>query len=155
MFEKEAGRTPGSDEVNPLAYGRRTLGTAAALSAVPAVAAAIDQQSARTLHSHAVNMYSAHDVPVDPGLLYLIVYAVAGSLVVLWLTAAVTAWVSRRVASGVGALLVLANGATALAMLFATEYGSVVFPMQWGVLIALPAIAGALAVTLLFRGAKR
>lgn len=91
--------------MNPLAYGRRTLGAAAALSAVPAVAAAIDQQSARTLHSHAVNMYSAHDVPVDPGLLYLIVYAVAGSLVVLWLTAAVTAWVSRRVASGVGALL--------------------------------------------------
>lgn len=154
MFDKRNEQT-NETAASPRTRGRMALGAAVILSAVPALAAAVDQQSMRSLEAYAAAMYGAHGVPVDTGLLYLVVYAVAGTLAILWLVAAVTSWVSRGGAIGAGAFMVVANLATALAMLFVTEYGSPVFPAQWGLLVALPALAGAVAVGLLVRSARR
>lgn len=156
MFEKRNEQTK-ETAASPRTRGRMALGAAVILSAVPALAAAVDQQSMRSLEAYAAAMYGAHGVPVDTGLLYLVVYAVAGTLAILWLVAAVTSWVSRggAIGAGAGAFMVVANLATALAMLFVTEYGSPVFPAQWGLLVALPALAGAVAVGLLVRSARR
>src|SRR5690606_38025447 len=131
MFEKRNEQT-NETAASPRTRGRMALGAAVILSAVPALAAAVDQQSMRSLEAYAAAMYGALGVPVATGLLSLVVYAVACTLAILWLVAAVTSWVSRGGAIGAGVFMVVANLATALAMLFVTEYGSPVFPAQWG-----------------------
>lgn len=134
--------------------GRGALGVAAALAAVPAIAALIDQGTVRALRDHSLSMYGANGIEIDPGLLYAVVYSVAGVLFVLWLVAWLTAWIGRRAALSVAIIMVLLNATATLTMLFATEYGELVFPPIWGILVGLPVLPGVLAVVLGIRSRR-
>lgn len=151
MFRNNAETMSTSTVARQKPRGRGALGAAVALATVPVIAAFIDQQTARALGDHALSIYPANGIDIDPGLLYVVTYSVAGIFFVLWLVAAISSWISRRVALGTAIVVVVLNVAAALTMLFATEYGDQVFPPIWGILVGLPALAGALAIALNIR----
>lgn len=130
----------------------RALQAAAALALLLAVAALIDQLSGRTLAAHTVAMYRGHGVEVDPNLPYVMTYLAAGVLVVLWGAAIGIARLGRLWGLGATVSVTAVNGAVALTLALVTEYGERVFPPLWGVIAALPAIAGVVATVRLARG---
>ncbi|SDR88945.1 hypothetical protein [Actinopolymorpha singaporensis] len=76
----------------------------------------------------------------------LIYYTVAILDALLWL-ATLRATRARGVRGPVTAWIVVAVTATlALTLLGASEYGTAIFPPLWGILAALPAVAGIIAV---------
>lgn len=122
--------------------GRYLVGLPLVLSAALLIVAIADQRSSQMLESYSTTMYRAHGVAVEPGAIYGLVYTVAIPLTLLWLLAGLMAWSGRRRAFAVMVIALLANSALALAMLFATEYSQPVLPPFWGILAALPVVAG-------------
>jgi hypothetical protein len=111
-----------------------------------------DQLGGQSLLEHATAMYAPHGKEPDASLLYGLVYGVAGLDAVLWLSVLRPArWRSRAAAGVVLGLVAAVTGALALALLLATEYGSVLFPPLWGTLAALPPAVGVGATVLALR----
>jgi hypothetical protein len=127
---------------------------AAALSAVPAAAAVLDQTGGRSLADHAEALYAPYGTEPDPALLYGLVYAVALVGLVLWLPVIRAVRSGRRSATALAtvvAVVTVVTAALAVLLLSATEYGGLIFPPVWGILALLPPAAGVIAVVLLLR----
>lgn len=131
--------------------GRRVLGLAALLSIALGIAAGVDQQGGGSLRDHATAMYAAHGVDVDPNLPYVVLYLVAGVLAVGWVAAVLAARARTSIALATVVTVTVVNLAAALVLLVVTEYGERVFPPLWGLLTALPVVAGAVALATLVR----
>ncbi|MGA8117087.1 MAG: hypothetical protein WCA46_25915 [Actinocatenispora sp.] len=142
-------RTPAPRDWRPAA---RALTVAVALSAVLVVATVIDQIGVHSLTDHAAAMYAPSGRRAAPGLLYGLVYTVAVVGVLLWLPVLRVVRSRRRGAPALAITVVVVTGALAALLLGSTEYGARIFPPVWGILAALPAVAGILAVVLLLRG---
>lgn len=149
MFRNAAVSQVEATDTRPA--GRWLLGVATALAALPALVAFADQVTGRRLEAHANAIYEGHGVDVEPEILYVLVYLAAGLLVVLWGAAAVVARFGRRRAAVTAAAMTVVTVAIALTMVLVTEYGERVLPPVWGVLAALPAVAGAVATVRLAR----
>ncbi|MGW0231544.1 hypothetical protein ACWDWO_24825 [Actinopolymorpha singaporensis] len=90
--------------------------------------------------------YHCSRASAGAGLTYGLIYTVAILDAVLWL-ATLRATRARGVRGPVTAWIVVAVTATlALTLLGASEYGTAIFPPLWGILAALPAVAGIIAV---------
>ena len=127
------------------------VGTALALAAAPAVAGSVDQLGARTLADHATDMYASHGTDVDPGLLYGLLYAVAGIGVALWLLVLRSARARSRWSAVLAAATTVVTGSLAAVLLLAREYGEQVFPPVWGLVALLAPAVGVLVVVRLAR----
>ncbi|WP_328518566.1 hypothetical protein [Kribbella sp. NBC_00359] len=131
--------------------GRSTALLAVVLSIVLAAAAIADQAGSRTLIDHATTAYASSGKQPSAGLLYGLVYGVAVVDALLWLLVVGVARSNRRIAASLGVLVVLLTAGLAALLLASSEYGVRIFPALWGTLALLPAVAGAVAVALLFR----
>jgi hypothetical protein len=130
----------------------RTLFVAITLSAALAAVAAIDQFTVQSLSDHAVEMYAPYGERPSNGLLYGLLYAVAGLGVLLW--SAVLRTSRSSLFGAVAALAVAAvTAALGLTLLTVTEYGTRLFPLLWGILAVLPSVAGIVAAVLMLRRA--
>jgi hypothetical protein len=129
----------------------RAVSLAVALSAVLVVVAIIDQAGGRSLAGHAAAMYAPYGKRPDPSLLYGLVYTVAAVGALLWLLVLRAVRSRGRSAPILAVVVTTVTGALALLLLATSEYGTQIFPPLWGILAALPAVAGALAVLLLRR----
>ncbi len=118
---------------------------AVALSILLAIVALIDQLGVHSLSDHAQAMYAPYGKDPGAGLLYGLLYTVAVVDALLWL-AALRATRSRGARGPVTTWIVVAVTAALALMLFTvSEYGSAIFPPLWGILAALPAVAGVIA----------
>lgn len=118
---------------------------AVALSVLLAVAALVDQLGVHSLIDHARAMYAPYGKDPGTGLLYGLVYTVAVVDALLWL-AALRATRARGARGPVTAWIVVAvTAALALTLFAVSEYGTAIFPPLWGILAALPAVAGIVA----------
>jgi len=152
MFDKKfADAPPDMKKDDRRRVDRGIVGLAAALSFVLAAVAVVDQSGGRSLEAYSVSMYESHGAHVESAVIYGVVYAVAGLLIVLWLLSLLASWASRRWSLGVVILVTVLNASIVLAMLFVTEYGERVLPARWGAMAALPAAAGIVAIALLAR----
>ncbi len=124
---------------------------AVALSVALAVAAFVDQTGARTLMDHAHDVYDSHGTSPGAGVVYGLVYAVAGLGVLLWLVALLGARSGRRWASWATVTATVVMAGLAVTLLAASEYGEQVYPAFWGLVALLSPLAGALAVVPLVR----
>lgn len=115
------------------------------------VVAIVDQAGGHSLADHVTAVYAPYGKRPDPGLIYGLVYTVAGVGVLLWLPVLWAVRSHRRVASVLTVVVTVINGALAGLLLGVSEYGSQIFPPLWGVLALLPTVAGVLAVVLLRR----
>ncbi|SCL18144.1 hypothetical protein GA0070624_1461 [Micromonospora rhizosphaerae] len=132
----------------------RAVWVAAALSAVLAVAAMIDQLGVHSLTDHANAMYEPYGKRPDPGLLYGLVYAVAVVGALLWLPVIRVVRSRSRLAPVLAVVVITVTAALAVLLLVSTEYDAQIFPPLWGTLAILPPAVGVLAVVLLFRRAS-
>lgn len=121
------------------------------LSAVLAVAAVSDQADGQSLGDHAKAMYAPYGKNPNVGLLYGLIYTVAGVGVLLWLPVLRSARKGGRAGGVLATVMVLITGSLALTLLFAGEYGEQIYPSVWGVLAGLPVIAGIVAAAQLLR----
>lgn len=130
-----------------------TSGLIATIAAtlVLATAAVMDQVGGRALVEHATTMYAPHGKEVSAGLLYGLLHGIAVTNLVLWLLVLLTARAGSRWATPFAVVTALIGAALAGTLLGAREYGESVFPTLWGLLALLTPLAGALAVTQLFR----
>jgi hypothetical protein len=118
---------------------------AVALSVLLAAVALIDQLGVHSLSDHARTMYAPYGKDPGAGLLYGLLYTVAVIDVLLWL-AALRATRSRGLLAPVTAwIVVVVTAALALTLFTVSEYGTAIFSPLWGILAALPAVAGIVA----------
>lgn len=118
------------------------------LTAVLPLAALIDQRGSRSLESYSVSMYETYDVHPDPGLIYGLLYAVAAVAAVVWLLALLVAWSGRRWTATAVITATVLTALQATTLLSVSEYGQRIFPAQWGLLAAIPPLAGIAAAAL-------
>lgn len=119
---------------------------AIALSAVLAAVAIADQVAVHSLSDHASAMYAPYGKDPSPGLLYGLIYTVAGLGALLWLTVLRSTRARRRLVPVATTVVVTAITASlALTLLVITEYGSQIFPPLWAILAALPPAVGIVA----------
>jgi hypothetical protein len=111
----------------------------------------VDQTSVHSLSDHATAMYAQHGKEPSHGLLYGLIYTVAGLEALLWLGVLKSVRPGGRLAPVATLVAVAISALLALTLLLTTEYGKEVFPPVWGVLAGLPAAAGAIASALLLR----
>ena len=126
----------------------RAVWLAAALSAVLAVAAMIDQLGVHSLTDHANAMYAPYGKQPDPGLLYGLVYTVAVVGALLWLPVIRVVRSRSRLAPVLAVAVITVTATLAVLLLASTEYGAQVYPPLWGTLAILPPAVGVLAVVL-------
>jgi hypothetical protein len=129
----------------------RAVLLAIALTLVFAGTTAFDQVGARSLSDHAAALYLPHAKEPRAGLLYGLLYTVAGVGALLWLAALRSTRARKGFAVSTILVVVAINTCLAVALLVSTEYGARVFPPVWGVLAALPSAAGLVAVALQIR----
>jgi hypothetical protein len=125
--------------------------SAVGLSLVLVVVAVVDQVGGHGLADHAAAIYAPAGTKAAPGLLYGLVYTVAAVDVMLWFLVFRAVRARRRWAPGLAVGVVVITAVLAVTLLVSSEYGSRIFPPLWGVLAALPAVAGVVAVVLSFR----
>lgn len=111
-----------------------------------------DQQTVQTLESYSAAMYRVYGVVTEPGAIYTLVYIIAGVLIAFWTIAGLAARTNRRWSFGLLIAVIVVNAFLALGMLFATEYSEPVLPPLWGLLAALPAVAGIIVATVVRGG---
>jgi hypothetical protein len=128
-----------------------SVAVAVGLSLVLVVVAVVDQVGGRGLAEHAAAIYAPAGTKPAPGLLYGLVYTVAVVDLVLWFLVFRVVRAQRRWASGLAVVVTVITAVLAVTLLVSSEYGARIFPPLWGVLAALPAVAGVVAVVLLFR----
>ena len=140
---------------NPWRGATLALRVGLALSLASAVGLFIDQTSAHSLAEHVSAQYSPYGAVPDPNVLFGYLYATAGLAIAAWLIAlrgvrSRKSWVRlfASVTFLVGAMLAVFN-------LVIREYGTPIFPVLWSVLGLLPALAGLVAVRLLWTRASR
>ena len=121
---------------------------AIALTVVFATAVVLDHVSVQSLRDHATVLYRPHAEAPSTGLLYGVLYTVAGVAALLWLAALRATRARRGFAVATILVAVTINACLATALLVSTEYGIRVFPPVWGALAALPSAAGLMAVAL-------
>jgi len=129
--------------------------TAAALSAVLAGAAVVDQVGAQSLADHAREMYAPYGEQPSDALLYGLLYTTAGLGVVLWGLVARSVQARSRWALAADLVVVATTAALGFTLLLASEYGQQVFPPLWGLLALLPPLAGLVAAGSLLRAGVR
>jgi hypothetical protein len=145
--EQLAGRSP--------AAVRLVIG-AVALSATLAVAALVDQMGAQTLIEHTTSIYASHTEEPGAGLVYGLLYGVAGLGVLLWTGVLQAARRFPRVGAAMSGVATVVMATLAVVLLASNEYGQRVYPPVWGLVALLAPLAGALAtVRLLSRGRAR
>ncbi|HWD79723.1 MAG TPA: hypothetical protein VG497_12600 [Kribbella sp.] len=129
----------------------RTALVAVGLSILIAAVGIVDQLGRRSLIEHAASEYAAYGKHVSAGALYGTLYGVAVLNALLWLLVAGLARSHHLIAAGVGVIAVLLTAALGITLPSVSEYGVHPFPVLWGLLALLPAVAGAVATGLLFR----
>jgi hypothetical protein len=120
--------------------------TALGLSLLLSVVALADQLGARSLVDHADAVYAPHGKDPSAGLLYGTLHLVAGLGAVLWFLALRSLWAGGRWARALVVTAAVVAVLLALVLLTSREYDEQIWPLRWGVLALLPALAGLPAV---------
>ncbi|MDR2997889.1 MAG: hypothetical protein LBU78_07200 [Microbacterium sp.] len=103
------------------------------------------------MFSYTANVYASHQVSVNPGLVYAIIYTVAITLAVVWFLTAVLVRSPRPWTSVLIGFALAVTGVLGDLLLTSAEYGERVFSPAWGVLALLPAVFGAIALVVHLR----
>ncbi len=115
-------------------------------ASVPALAGLVDQVGGRALMDHATEVYAARGKEPSAGLMYGLLYTIAGIEIALWLLVLRSARAGGRWSWLYAAVVVLVGFGMAAALLGAQEYGEQIFPPMWGILALLSPVAGVAAL---------
>ncbi len=118
---------------------------------VLALAGLIDQLGGQALMDHATAVYAPRGKDASAGLMYGVLYTVAGVQAVLWLVVLRSARAGSRWAAPQAGVVVLVGSCTAAVLLVSQEYGEQVFPPMWGILALLSPVVGLAALVQLRR----
>lgn len=141
-------RTLDADRRRPIALVLLAIVAAAA----PAVAALVDQVSARSLMDHVSQMYAPHGKDADSALIYGLLYSIAATGMLLWLLVLRTVRTRNRWAVVLTAAVTTVDASLAVLLLSAREYGEQIFPTQWGIIALLSPAVGVVLLVQLLRG---
>lgn len=157
-MRQSLSKSPSNGRLQPRGVRRTITATVLATTATSAlvlVVAALDQSGTQRLYGYTEAAYATHGVPVDPSLVYSIVYAVGVTLTLLWALMIPLPMLRGWWAPCMNAAATIITGVAALLMLSSVEYGELVFSPVWGALILIPTALGAIATILLVNQARR
>lgn len=122
------------------------MGIGLLLTAGMLIALIVDQATVHSIANHVDALYAPFDLHPDPNVLFGIQYVIGAIGILLWLTTMRAVLRNKRGSRVVSSIVFLAAASLALLVLVVSEYGTQIFPPQWGVLGLLPSVAGLVAV---------
>ena len=126
------------------------MGIGLLLTVITLIALIIDQASLYSIADHVDALYSPFDLHPDPNVLFGYLYVTGAIGIVAWLLTIRGVRQRRRGVRVIASIVFMLATGIALLGLFASEYGTPIFPTVWGILGLLPCIAGLVAVILLW-----